>query len=207
MRGPGWQIDEGFGRLRETLVFKRLRTIEPTDIPWADDALLAAALTEAANLAGPYRRVVAYPAGFDINPLLDARLGPMALRLRIPGLWYRRIYASLGGPPSFLATTTADVRDSGWGTGCVKCARSGQTFRELAENNALNASQWSRPALNQRQIACRRSYTCRTHGRRVSRVSNDAGQATGGLQSRTSAPTLSTSLSACGFACAARPWA
>lgn len=113
MRGPGWQIDEGLAPLKRTLLLKRLRMTGHTDIPWADDTLLAEALRQAVS-KGRLKGLVAYPKGFDVNAFLDAGLGPTGFRVRIPDAWFRGAYESLGAPPSFLSITTADLAACGW---------------------------------------------------------------------------------------------
>jgi len=112
MRGPGWQIDRGLEPLRRTVLLKRLRMTGRTDIPWADDRLLSAALRRAVET--PVRAVVAHGEGFDVNPFLDSGLGPLAVRLPLPDAWFRAAYEGMGAPPQFLRITTADVRVAGW---------------------------------------------------------------------------------------------
>ncbi len=113
MRGPNWQIDQGLPGFSRTLLIKRLRLRRPTDIPWADDALLDAAV-RAASTAPPGQRVaVAYPRGFDINAFLDSG-GPLLFRVPLPDTWFLRVYENLGAPPAFMTISTRHVGESGW---------------------------------------------------------------------------------------------
>lgn len=114
MRGPGWQIDDGLPDLARTQVMKRIRLAGATDIPWADDALLARALAEVARAPAPCRQVVAHARGFDINRFLDEGVGPLAFRLVLPDAWFRSLYQAMGAPPAFMTISMDAVRRSGW---------------------------------------------------------------------------------------------
>lgn len=113
MRGPRWQIDRGLPDMARTVVLKRLRSLGGTDIPWADDALLADALAHAMDSPDPVRAIVAHGSGFDVNGLLDG-LGEMAPRLPLPAAWFRTVYALLGAPRAFFRITTDDLAGCGW---------------------------------------------------------------------------------------------